>query len=439
MRKAMDGLYELFLVKDPALKLYQGIFNTFPDIHEWSMSDLYSRHPDPSKKFLYKYWGRKDDVIVLNNGEKIAPALMEAALMSDPLVRGAMVVGKGKFQPAVVIDLVQEPPKEASQRHQMVERLSSAIAEANIHAPAHGKLDQYHILFADPKKPIVYLGQGKIQRSRTYALYEKDIEEVYKVADDASEQFGFSCLPEVDMNNNISIAHWLVQLISVIAGVQGLDGYQDLFAAGIDSLHVIKIARELKFQARKAGFMKARVEEFLPSVIYKHPTIEQLTQYILRQAATSPSSKRSLTVSVRELDQGHVDATPLKQVRRSTAESMQAMLQLYTSDLPKSRKRSTLPPRTEMTVILTGSTGSLGSYLLESLYHNRNVSYIICLNRSSDAGERQRKSGIKRGLSAYRSDRVEFLKADLSKPQFGLEMLLYERLRLSVTHIIREF
>lgn len=52
MREYMDGLYELFLVRDPKLVLYQGIFTNFPDINEWSMNDLYERHPDPAKPFL---------------------------------------------------------------------------------------------------------------------------------------------------------------------------------------------------------------------------------------------------------------------------------------------------------------------------------------------------------------------------------------------------
>ena len=34
MREALDGLYELFLVKDPNLHLYQAIFSVFPEIQE---------------------------------------------------------------------------------------------------------------------------------------------------------------------------------------------------------------------------------------------------------------------------------------------------------------------------------------------------------------------------------------------------------------------
>lgn len=137
MREYMDGLYELFLVRDPRLELYQGVFNTFPHIQEWSMNDLYSRHPDLIKPFLYRYRGRKDDVIVLSNGEKIAPALMEATLMSDPHVKGAMVVGRGKFQPAALLDLVGPPPNDAKQKYKLLKKLLPVIRDANEHAPGH--------------------------------------------------------------------------------------------------------------------------------------------------------------------------------------------------------------------------------------------------------------------------------------------------------------
>lgn len=89
-----------------------------------------------------------------------------------------------------------------------------------------------------------------------------------------------------------------------------------------------------------------------------------------------------------------------------------------------------------MTVVLSGSTGSVGSYLLEALYHNKDVSHIICLNRISNAAEKHRQMGPKRGLSPLSLERVEFLKADLSEPQFGLEASVYERMLKSVTHVI---
>ena len=448
MRKAMDGLYELFLVRDPKLVLYQGVFNTFPDIEEWSMSDLYSRHPDPAKGFLYSYQGRKDDVIVLSNGEKIAPALMEATLISDPLVKGAMVFGKGKFECAALIDLVEEPPQVAIQRHRTVERLLPVISEANVHAPAHGKLDPYHILFTDPRKPMMYLGQGKIQRNRTYALYEKEIEELYKVVGDASESFGFSNLPELDFSSGKSVGQWLKRLFAERTEVQGLSMDRDLFGAGVDSLQVIKIARELRFQAKRAGLEKAGAEGFLPAAIYTHPTLNQLTAFILQQAGVKTSIDSHLKDHVNDKakseannhtnDQvnGHVNS----HVGNLTSENMQALLDKYTDSLPHSSQQHPLPPSPEsMTVVLTGSTGSLGSYLLDTLYKNKNVSRIVCLNRSPKAAETHKHTGPKRGLSSdLNPDRVTFLKADLSEPHLGLQDSVYEYLRTTVTHIIRE-
>ena len=435
----MNGLYELFLLRDPKLDLYQGVFNTFPTIQEWSMNDLYSRHPDPAKNFLYTYNGRKDDVIVLNNGEKIAPALMEATLMSDPLVKGAMIVGRGKFQPAALIDLAEEPPKGVKQRHQMVERLLPVMAEANEHAPAHGKLDQYHILFADPKKPIYYLGQGKIQRHRTHDLYIKNIEEVYRVADDASEQFGFSNLPGLDFASEKSVNQWLQQLIAEIADVRDLGMDQDLFETGIDSLQVIRMARELRFQAKRAGLGRLGAEEFLPTAIYSHPTLNQLTAFTLRQVDVNPLINGHVNCHLNGHVNDHVNGNSNGCIANSTTDVMQALLHAYANDLPQSSHLPPPPSTENMIVILSGSTGSVGSYLLEALYHNKNVSHIICLDRSSNAAFKHSQTGSKRGLSPLHPGRVEFFKADFSESRLALEPSVYERLLKTVTHVIREF
>ncbi|KAL9611872.1 MAG: hypothetical protein Q9167_003526 [Letrouitia subvulpina] len=436
MRKAMDGLYELFIVKDPSRKLYQGIFNTFPDIQEWSMKDLYSRHPDPAKNFLYRYQGRKDDIIVLSNGEKIAPALMEATLMSHPLVKGAMIVGQGKFQPAVIIDLAEEPPKDTAQRHRMIERLLPVISEANVHAPAHGKIDQYHILFADPQRPITYLGQGKIQRKQTYRVYKTVIEELYKAADDASEHFGPSKLSTIDFCNEESVIQGLRQLIADIAGVSKLDTNEDLFTAGVDSLQVIRIARELRIEARKANLENNSVDKFQPSAIYKHPSLNLLKSFVLAQR--NVAFLIDGVSSVRTGNQNRVleERNKCHSGSRFTSEHMHETLQRYGGSLPHTSKSSPSPLAERMIVVLTGSTGSLGSYLLDALYHNERVSRIICLNRSSKAAERHKQMSVERGLSSLDSNRVEFLKADLSKPQLGLSAASYEYLRSLVTHVI---
>ena len=446
MREYMDGMYELFIVRDSKLELYQGVFYTFPEIQEWSMNDLYERHPDPSKRFLYRYKGRKDDVIVLNNGEKIAPALMETTLMSHKLVKGAMVVGRGEFQPAVLVDLDTEPPQSAPKRRQLVESLLPVISEANEHAPAHGKLDQHHLLFADPKKQIHYLGQGKIQRYLTYKVYEQDIEKLYRDADDASEQFGPSSLPRLDFESEESIMRWLKQLIADVTDVRELDMDQDLFEAGIDSLQVTRMARELKFQSKKAGLREYCANQvFSSTAIYQNPKLGQLSAFIFHQAHVEPLTNGQKNGRLNSRIDNRADGRASYQVRNhhlqpSSYQELQTLLDTYASDLPPSARISPPPSTERMVVILSGSTGSLGSYLLEALYHNKNVDRIICLNRSSNAIDKHKCTGLKRGLTnRFDSNRVEFLQTTFSQPLLGLEAEVYKRMLDTVTHIIREF
>ena len=67
-----------------------------------------------------------------------------------------------------------------------------------------------------------------------------------------------------------------------------------------------------------------------------------------------------------------------------------------------------------------------------------NVQHIICLNRSPSAAEKHRETGPKSGLAPLDPERVEFLKANLADPHLGLEHELYERLKRTVTHVIRK-
>jgi hypothetical protein len=66
-------------------------------------------------------------------------------------------------------------------------------------------------------------------------------------------------------------------------------------------------------------------------------------------------------------------------------------------------------------VVLTGSTGSLTSYLLHTLLNNSTVDVVYCLSRRRDAKEVQLSSHVARGLSVD-FHKVVFLHADLTKP-----------------------
>lgn len=431
LRDHKDGLYEMFLVRDPKLDLYQGIFSTFPDIQEYSTNDLFSKHPDPAKGFLYKWTSRADDVVVLNNGENLAPALMEASLKSSTAVKGAMVVGHGKFEPAALIDLSDSPPEDACDRQEVVKELEPAIDEANKHAPTHGQLDPQHVLFADEERPLRYLGQGKIQRHQTYQQYEDDIEEVYQAAEDGElglTEGDAGDSPRVDFTSQSSVKEWLQKFIADDAGIHDLEQDDNFFEAGMDSLRVIRIIRELKRHVRLADNTQLTPKSLSPGMVYSHPSLNELSNHLSKKAKAVPQDLNS------ENQSAGSDETD----RNSKLKAMESLLDKYVQRLPVGNQHQKLPVSKGTTVLLTGSTGSLGSYLLNQLSNDPNVQHIICLDRTSSAAEKHRETGPKRGLSPVNPEHVEFLKANLADPQLGVGNEIYERLKSTVTHIIRK-
>ena len=89
-----------------------------------------------------------------------------------------------------------------------------------------------------------------------------------------------------------------------------------------------------------------------------------------------------------------------------------------------------LPAPPADTVILTGSTGSLGIELLASLVESSQVARIYALNRKSSIPLEHRHQTIlsERGLdsSVINSEKVRLLEIDLEADYFGLSSGLYE-------------
>ena len=91
-----------------------------------------------------------------------------------------------------------------------------------------------------------------------------------------------------------------------------------------------------------------------------------------------------------------------------------------------------------MNVVLTGSTGQLGNYILASLLRHPNVSTVWCLNRSADARVRQEQGLVWRGLHDVLplSGRVEFVQVDFAASGLGLPSDIRDSITRNATHIL---
>jgi long-subunit acyl-CoA synthetase (AMP-forming) len=63
--------------------------------------------------------GRLDDLFKLSNGETIVPAPIEGALLAHPLVKGAMVFGRGRMQIGVIVEPVRDKVDVATFRNEI--------------------------------------------------------------------------------------------------------------------------------------------------------------------------------------------------------------------------------------------------------------------------------------------------------------------------------
>ena len=427
MRHHSSDLFELCFLREDHLDLYQGVFSTFPERRDYSSSDLYSEHP--TKPNLWKYRGRADDILTLTNGEKVNPIAMEDLICTHPAVRSALVVGQARFQTALLVE-ARDPLSCSSFNDKIIEDIWSTVQQANEQSDMHAKIAKDLILIANMDKPFQRAGKGTVQRRATVDLYETEINELY----DKFQGLTHSSQPNGGITiksphessrdldtliaNGQSVQEWLQGLIRIITGLSHVDTNANLFSLGIDSLHVINLVRAINAAAPAIDTSLARITS---KVVYTNPTIESLAsacKIILQRPSNvlleDDSVAEKVEVKIREL------------------------VTKYSWSLPiTSRPTAPIPSSGRIYVLLTGSTGSLGSHILASLLDFPRVAQIYCLNRSNDAEKRQQESCINRGITAeWSPERVSFFQSDLIEQYLGLEIDAYRSLLSNVTHIV---
>ncbi|KAJ4370312.1 hypothetical protein N0V86_009049 [Didymella sp. IMI 355093] len=177
MRPVAD-LFELVYVRKPECAEFQGVFKVFPHLLEYSMRDLYSKHP--TKPHHWKHEGRKDDIIVFRNGAKFNPMLHERSIAQHPKVHACLVVGTGRSKPAAIVELhPQHYTEDSSARQALLKEIWPQVRRANDVADTAGQLEQRYVMFAKKGKPFEMGLKGNVQRYTTTRLYIQEIEDLY--------------------------------------------------------------------------------------------------------------------------------------------------------------------------------------------------------------------------------------------------------------------
>ncbi|TVY80570.1 Non-canonical non-ribosomal peptide synthetase FUB8 [Lachnellula suecica] len=402
-----EGIFELVIVNDPRTNKYHGVFVSFPTLKEYRTRDLYA--PNPIASGWMRYRGRADDLIVLSNGEKINPIPMENVICSIPSVKAALVVGEYRFNPSLLIELEEDKiPKTDAERHEALNQVWPSVQEANKIAPGFAKVPKSLILFASAEKPFQRAGKGTVQRQFTVKSYAKELEDLF-LSQEASLLTEGLTLPKAASPEDVKI--FVREIYTQALEHNELKDSDDVFQHGVDSLKVAILVSRLQAALRCCEIPLDTVD-IGPRLVYSAPSIDRITESIIHLA--KGSNNFSIT---------NGGATKLRK------ENMGRLLAKYSTDItPVATAAELAEPEINTSqeawnIILTGTTGSLGSHLLTALYEmpRTKVKKIICLNRFANAEVRQEKSCKSRGLkSTWDEQRVKFLQTDLSQDDLGL-------------------
>ena len=340
-------------------------------------------------------------MIVFSNGEKFNPTASETVLASHPDIKGAIIVGEARLQSAALLETKASPPQTDVARNELLDSLKPYLAKVNEDAPGFAKINRDHLAFTKAEKPMPRADKGTVKRSATIKLYAKEIDQLYEDAETSTATLNSV---QLDARDEAALMKEIRHFIIHIVGLQDITTDEDLFAVGTDSLQVMNLVRQLRASlAEKEGGIAGDL--ITPRIIYSNPTIFKLAKAL---HALHNQGERTYE----ELESDRVA-------------DMENMVAKYSQN--------------KFTIVLTGSTGSLGSYLLDSLLASPQVSKVICLNRGTHGKDRQKTVNASRGLTIDWGDRVSFMTTVLSQPRLGLSSSDYDILVKEASFIIRMY
>ncbi|KAG5652628.1 putative NRPS-like protein biosynthetic cluster [Sphagnurus paluster] len=382
------------------------------------------------KDWEYVRVGRIDDVITHSSGEKTVPAPMEDVVISNPIillasVQAAVMFGRERDQTGI---LVEPKPghnidtKDNSQVAELRNKLWPTIEEANKAGPTFSRIFKEMILITSKDKPLPRTGKGTIMRKAALTLYEKEIDALYDAVETSirtAENVNSPATWSVE-----DVQQWMVQQAVDLTSGSSISPSVDLFEQGFDSLSAtflrLRIIGALRLSGDQA--IQKAAQDLTQSLVYSYPKIEDLAAHVSSLYA-SPGSIQDAAVA------------------RGKA-LIESLIDKYTAGLEGFAKVSQSVRSTPAVVLLTGSTGNLGSEVLAALLKDERVERVYAFNRPSKGVltimdrhvDRFKDRGLDTALLT--SDKLVYVSGDATEANLGLDRGQYGLVSLVLTYLL---
>ncbi|KAH8804874.1 hypothetical protein F5884DRAFT_735559 [Xylogone sp. PMI_703] len=389
MEEVTPGLFECIALDGLPSK---NTSNSDRPPNSFHTKDLFRHHPDPAKFNLWQYVTRMDDRITLINGEKVLPVPIEGHIRLHPLVKEAIVFGIGRTVPGLI--LFRSENADSMSRVEYLSEVWPAIEVANSKTEKFSQIPKDLIIDLPYGTPYPTTPKGTFIRTQMYEQFAEFIEKAYAVFENGSGSLKLD-IPELE--------GFLFDAFRQL-GVEIPFAYTDIFSAGIDSLQATMMwslfKRELDLGGRQADLSQ--------NIVFEAGNIRNLARCLF-----------DLRVSGRQERLG------------SDIIIMKAMIEKF----------SGFRPRGDDVLLITGTTGTLGSSLLAAAVKRNNVGAVWTPVRASSilqAKERVFQTLASRGiqLSKYQESKIIAYPSDLTKEDTGLSPDAFQKLLKSLTHVI---
>lgn len=404
LRKDMNMRLERGPVLEDGVQSYTLITHPFGWATTFIFQDQLIGNPrNPTSDF--SAIGRNDDLIVLANGEKVTPRILETMLFESQIVKAAIAFGDGQFELGVIIQPSMSLAVE--DYHDFKSSCWPVILRAGELMDAHARISSTEAIIVAPSGMILPRSdKGSIMRKEVYKMFEAEIAAVYQALDNTIVD---AYAIHLDMDNLEDDLKAMIQTrLTWRAKAEQWTIDDDLFELGMDSLQAVQLRRFIISSIPNLPAAALKAERVPRDFLYQNPTVTQLAK-ALKASAQLSSDDSSIDHLVEQFS--------IKADKPGTGPEVRAV------------------------VLMTGGTGSLGSCLLAHLASLPTVARVICLNRPnqiSDAYVRQ--------LGALKSNRItvdpeawskiEIFQTNTALPLLGLKESEYTHIQEIVTHII---
>ncbi|KAI8461765.1 hypothetical protein BY996DRAFT_3658912 [Phakopsora pachyrhizi] len=379
--------YELVLLSSQNHRSSEEVEGQELTFQAFQTKDLLAKHPTLP---LYRVIGRLDDQIMLSTSEKTNPGPLEAILCFNRSIAAALIFGRAKPQNGVIIEPSsghEVDIKDSNAVEKYIDEIWPSFEDLNKFAPSHSRITRDFIVIIDPRvSPLPRTPKGGVARAKALEMFENEIEAIY-LNSGRGLSLNSSAIKICDDQGRVSAEKTLSAIKTLIEETIGQSIKQevDIFKHGCDSLS----ASQIRSKVLKICQENSTLEVFVPqNVVYQNPTAELLSNWVFHLLSNSNSA-----------------APEIYQEFSVALNNLNSMINKH-------------KPNASKVILITGTTGSLGSYVLDDILKNRDVKNVYALNRSHARSESEHQRHVnsfrERGLEVATLDdsRITFLSSN---------------------------